>query len=246
MADIRSAWDLPTSSNSGSRASTSTSCNSPFPLLTGLPAELRSPLVLTTRELDIILRLPHDSSLSPSLLLDRGYLSNYTLKNTCPQLTASVWADSYSRRSAASNDTAPSVNLEFVNQDDLVSGRETRTTFMVRRLPRYLSVEQLRQLIEATGSLKDALDLIYVPVFTGKAHANRGYAFLNFKSTQQGAKFLSIIRNDSDSDLAIHLCRCDVVYAHIQSRELMLANLSRIRDAPWWPEPSLPPGLLLL
>lgn len=248
IGDIRSAWDLPSSSNGDSRVSTSSSLNSPFPLLTPLPAELCAPLVLTSRELGILLTLPQESSRSSvPVLLNRMYLSNYTLKPNSAPAVGSLLPASSSAPSARSSENVPlSMFLEFVNVEELLSGIETRTTFMIRRLPRYISVEQLQHLIASTGILNDALDLIYVPVFTGKAHANRGYAFLNFKSPAVGALFMSIIRNNTSTELAFHLCRCDIVYAHIQSRELMLANLSRMREAPWWPEPSLPPGLLLL
>ena len=120
--------------------------------------------------------------------------------------------------------------MEFVNMDDLNSGRENRTTFMVRRLPRYLSVDQLEMLIESTGLLDDSYDLLYVPIFTGKAHANRGYAFINFKSPKLGAMFVSIVKYSVDTPLSKQLSKCDIVYAHIQGRDEMVSNLTRVRS----------------
>ena len=119
--------------------------------------------------------------------------------------------------------------MEYVNMDDLNSGRDTRTTFMIRRLPRYLSSEQLETLVQSTGLLDDAYDLLYVPIFTGKAHANRGYAFINFRTPQLGALFVSIVKFSIDTVLSKQLSKCDIVYAHIQGKDDMVDNLTRIR-----------------
>lgn len=119
--------------------------------------------------------------------------------------------------------------MEYVNMDDLNSGRDMRTTFMIRRLPRYLSSDQLEILIQSTGLLDDAYDLLYVPIFTGKAHANRGYAFINFRTPQLGALFVSIVKFSVETALSKQLSKCDIVYAHIQGKDNMVENLTRIR-----------------
>jgi hypothetical protein len=120
--------------------------------------------------------------------------------------------------------------MEFADMDELAEGRDSRTTFMIRRLPRYLDVDQLQILIESTGLLDDSYDLLYVPIFTGKAHANRGYAFINFKTPKLGGLFLSIIKYSSDSPISKQLSKCDIVYAHVQGRDDMVSNLTRVRD----------------
>ena len=119
--------------------------------------------------------------------------------------------------------------MEYVDMDDLNSGKDARTTFMIRRLPRYLSSDQLESLIQSTGLLDDAYDLLYVPIFTGKAHANRGYAFINFRSGSLGALFVSIVKYSVDTALSKQLAKCDIVYAHIQGKDDMVENLTRIR-----------------
>lgn len=119
--------------------------------------------------------------------------------------------------------------MEYVNMDDLNSGKDTRTTFMIRRLPRYLSSDQLESLVQSTGLLDDAYDLLYVPIFTGKAHANRGYAFMNFRTPHLGALFVSIVKFSVDTHLSQQLAKCDIVYAHIQGKDDMVDNLTRVR-----------------
>lgn len=190
-------------------------------LLSGIAEFQRSPIVLSEVELDLLTEKPRPRVGS--------------LESSAFERTRAV-SDAKSSRGDESVGA-----MEFVNADDLNSGRDERTTYMIRRLPRYLSVEQLSYLLASTGLLKDAADLVYVPIFTGKAHANRGYAFINFRSPQLGALFLTVVKHSPETELSRQLCKCDIVYAHIQSKTAMVANLSRLRDG--WHQPSLPPGL---
>ena len=253
-------WDLP----EGKVAT-------PRSVFTSLPEGHRLPIVLSAEELEVLTGLREQ--LPPNRLADRRYLgrtrrSSTSLTSAVPSgsLNHFLSSASSSQRSVFSSASyghsklgrsfsprmaAGGQYMEFVNLDDINAGRESRTTYMIRRLPRYISVDQLCFLMASSGLLSDAFDLIYVPVFTGKAHANRGYAFINFKSPQLGALFLTIVKHSTDSDLSRQLNRCDIVYAHIQSRDDMISNLSRIRSDSWNGSnadptaPSLPPGLML-
>ena len=139
--------------------------------------------------------------------------------------------------------------MQFVNIEEINAGIEKRTTYMIRRLARYLTSEQLVVLMLSTGVLSDTFDLVYVPIYTGKSYANRGYAFINFKSAHAGALFLSLIRHSHDTDLSLHLGRCDIVYAHIQGKMEMIFNHSLKRNESLFttdePSAALPPGLLI-
>lgn len=253
-------WDLP----EGKVAT-------PRSVFTSLPKGHRLPVVLSSEELEVVIGLR--AHLHPNRFADRSYLgrtrrSSTSLKSAVPSgsLDHFLSSSSYSQRSVFSCGSnghsklgrslsprmaAGGQYMEFVNLDDINAGRESRTLYMIRRLPRYISVDQLCFLTASSELLSDAFDLIYVPVFTGKAHANRGYAFMNFKSPQLGALFLTIVKQSTDSDLSRQLNRCDIVYAHIQSRDDMISNLSRIRSDSWYESnadptaPSLPPGLML-
>lgn len=220
-----------------------------------------APLLLSQGETSILLGLGEGrGSGKERVYFDRKYLADLLVKqesvSTVPTVTlddnilgvsaASSFSSQGSVYSGASMRKVSGSHLDFVNADELNTGRDSRTTFMIRRLPRYLSCDQLLNLLNRSGYLKDSVDLIYVPVFTGKAHANRGYAFVNFKSPHLGALFMTVVRHSSETELSKQLGRCDIVYAHIQSKEGMLANLTRAPTDVNWQEPTVPPGLLVL
>lgn len=262
---LESAWEVPLSSRSSSEESGS---GEPAQkLYTPLTQATFSPVVLSHSELNYILGTTSSES-SPNI----GHFSRriclseqllYTENNNTSSADGAthyhVSDSSAARRSASSSFCSTTSygridglsreshnHLDFVKADDLNTGKESRTTFMIRRLPRYLTSEQVLQLLNRSGYLQDSADLIYVPVFTGKAHANRGYAFINFKSPQLGALFLTVVQHSSETELSRQLGRCDIVYAHIQTKDGMLANLMRIRQEPFMEELSVPPGLLVL
>ena len=198
-----------------------------------------NPVVITVKELEVLLGI--------SLLDGPQHMTGLsTPSNGAPQLS--------SDQGGSGITTACGGFMEFVNMDDINAGTEYRSTFMVRRLPRFLSVDQLELLMRSTGMLDDSYDLIYVPIFTGKAHANRGYAFINFKTPQLGALFVSLVRYSAETALSRQLAKCDIVYAHIQGRDDMISNLGRRAtdggtDILHMPRTSdglvLPPGLKL-
>jgi hypothetical protein len=252
-----SAWDFPSAPTSLSGDDLSISTGST--LFAALTDSQLAPVVLSRGEVEYILGGPHSGSPRvPQIVCRRDYLadSESSLGGTTvrkfsgmefrlPSASSSLFSSNSNPFSRAVSAVHPASRMQFVSVDDLNSGRETRTTFMVRRLPRYISVDQFNYLLQSTGILKDAADLIYVPVFTGKAYANRGYAFVNFKSPHLGALFVTIIRHSPETDLSKQLGRCDIVYAHLQSKEDMIANLARVREGPFWNQPTLPPGLLI-
>ena len=144
---------------------------------------------------------------------------------------------------------------EQVDIEKIENGTEQRCTFMVRKFPRYLSSDQFYLLMGETGLLDDAFDMLYVPVFAGgskKNHnGNRGYAFINFKTAQLGALFVSILRYSPETNLSRHLSSCEIVFAHVQGKIEMLSHfvlsrtsqdgsIANVANAP------LPPGLIIL
>jgi hypothetical protein len=252
-----STWEIPTSSDFRSECLATVS----FPEKnTGSVANARcAPVVLSRAEASILLGLSLDKVTDPvdAELFDRKYLSEIQRTrnfygraatiNLEEQLTGfSATSSISSQATHSSNGNRKYSHLDFVNPDELNMGREQRTTFMIRRLPRYISSEQLVSLLNRSGYLRDSVDLVYVPIFTGKAHANRGYAFVNFRSPQLGALFMTVVRHSPETELSKQLGRCDIVYAHIQSKDAMLANLTRIPSGAYWNQAILPPGLLLL
>jgi hypothetical protein len=252
------SWEVPTHSRTTSRRGSGTL----HFLGTGhgtLTLPKCAPVVLSQGEASILLGLSeHHVPPSQRIIFDRRYLlgakGNLVESSSAPtisleeQLVGVSATSSFSTQGSYSGQSGrkSSSHLDYVNADDLNNGQDTRTTFMIRRLPRYISAEQLLNLLNRSGYLHDSVDLIYVPVFTGKSHANRGYAFVNFKSPQLGALFMTVVRHSSETELAKQLGRSDIVYAHIQSQKAMIENLTRAPDGIIWQEPTLPPGLLVL
>ena len=262
---LESAWEIPFASRPPSEEGREEQPDQSFQ--SPLPESTFAPVVLSQPELNYILGTAGSESSSSIGYVSRRICLSEQLLYSNTNFTSSaegathyhVSDSSVARRSASSSFCSNASygrmeglskegnnHLDFVKADDLNTGKESRTTFMVRRLPRYLTSEQVLQLLNRSGYLQDSADLIYVPVFTGKAHANRGYAFINFKSPQLGALFLTVVQHSSETELSRQLGRCDIVYAHIQTKEGMLANLMRIRQEPFLEELSVPPGLLVL
>ena len=63
-----------------------------------------------------------------------------------------------------------------MNLDDIATGKDTRTTVMIRNIPIKYSDEQL---IEALEEFKGKYDCLYMP-YDYEKNGNKGYAFINF------------------------------------------------------------------
>lgn len=64
----------------------------------------------------------------------------------------------------------------LLNLDDIVSGKDIRTTVMIRNIPiKYTDAN----LIEALKEFKGKYDCLYMP-FDYEKKGNKGYAFINF------------------------------------------------------------------
>ena len=74
----------------------------------------------------------------------------------------------------ASNNNKGEKNL--LNLDDIVTGRDTRTTVMIRNIPIKCTEDIL---IEALEEFKGKYDCLYMP-YDYEKNGNRGYAFINF------------------------------------------------------------------
>jgi hypothetical protein len=65
---------------------------------------------------------------------------------------------------------------QFLNLDDIVTGKDTRTTVMIRNIPIKYTDEIL---IEALNEFNGKYDCLYMP-YDYEKNGNKGYAFINF------------------------------------------------------------------
>ena len=65
---------------------------------------------------------------------------------------------------------------EVLNLDNIISGKDTRTTVMIRNIPIKYSDEQLK---EALDEFKGKYNCLYMP-YDFEKNGNKGYAFINF------------------------------------------------------------------
>jgi RNA recognition motif. (a.k.a. RRM, RBD, or RNP domain) len=110
-----------------------------------------------------------------------------------------------------------------VDSEALRNGTESRLTFMVRKLPRHLAAEHVKELFLAIAPIAKALDLLYVPVYNGKNGQNRGYCFVIFKTRTSAALFVDLLALKNVPD---ELTSCEIVFAHVQGKDNMIQKLA--------------------
>ena len=74
------------------------------------------------------------------------------------------------------NKQNPKGEKQILNLDDIVTGKDTRTTVMIRNIPIKYTDEKL---IEALNEFNGKYDCLYMP-FDYEKKGNKGYAFINF------------------------------------------------------------------
>ena len=67
---------------------------------------------------------------------------------------------------------------QVLNLDDIVSGKDTRTTIMIRNIPIKYTYEKLN---EALSEFHGQYDCLYMP-YDYEKNGNKGYAFINFRN----------------------------------------------------------------
>ena len=119
---------------------------------------------------------------------------------------------------------AACVQRDVVDPVKLLRGEETRTTLMIRRLPRTVSETDLYALLGLS------IDCVYLPLFRGRvssahqAHGfspsplkNRGFGFVNFVSPAAAAVFVQSLSLYGDV-----FAKSEIVFAHVQGKDNML------------------------
>lgn len=116
-------------------------------------------------------------------------------------------------------DEGNNVNL-LLSIDHVRSGRDRRSSLMVRNIPNKYTQQMLLSEFAATGHGSDKMDFFYLPI-DFKNKCNRGYAFVNFVDYKDIIPFFGQYtkcgwkRFNSDKI-------CDITYARIQGKAAML------------------------
>ena len=116
-------------------------------------------------------------------------------------------------------DEGNNINL-LLSIDHVRSGRDRRSSLMVRNIPNKYTQQMLLAEFAATGHGSDKMDFFYLPI-DFKNKCNRGYAFVNFVDYKDIIPFFDQYnkcgwkRFNSDKI-------CDITYARIQGKATML------------------------
>jgi hypothetical protein len=132
--------------------------------------------------------------------------------------------------------------LDHHDARNLLNGSDTRTTFMIRRLNRTLTVNSLCQMINRVASLRNSFDLIYVPVARKSSDGfTRGFAFINFKDPKVAGIFLNQIITQISTNMSIlrALHHSEIVFAQVQGKGETLRHISSRGDDLSFPPPGL-------
>lgn len=131
-----------------------------------------------------------------------------------------------SEMSTTSMSTVSTPNL--VEEDDLRridEGKETRTTLMIKKVPRKYTLEILRREVDEVLACTNTYDLLYLPVDSAKM-TNRGYAFINFASAKSLAVFVRAFRSREWSELNRRSKVAVIQWAYVQGRDATLAHIN--------------------
>ena len=117
----------------------------------------------------------HKNNNSNSNNINNNYKNNNYRKNENNN-NISTNMNSSTNNSSTNNIQCNKGEKNLLNLDDIASGKDTRTTVMIRNIPIKYTDETL---IEALEEFKGKFNCLYMP-FDYEKNGNKGYAFINF------------------------------------------------------------------
>lgn len=125
-----------------------------------------------------------------------------------------------SHRSGQSQNEEKDTRHLLLDLDNVDSGRDTRTSLMVRNIPNKYTQQMLLNELEENGHGPGIIDFFYLPI-DFKNRCNRGYAFVNFVDFKDiipfHTRYFGKHWRTFNSDKI-----CDITYARIQGKQAML------------------------
>eukprot|EP00985_Skeletonema_marinoi_P018868 scaffold10678_cov130-Skeletonema_marinoi.AAC.5 len=157
------------------------------------------------------------SSDSQSPLVNRSKASTRTLSAKSNASIGSGSGGSSGNNSGGNTDENNDLALFIEN---VKSGKDLRSSLMVRNIPNKYTQQMLLGEFAAVGHGPDKMDFFYLPI-DFKNKCNRGYAFVNFVDYKDIVPFFDEYNGTSwkrfNSDKI-----CDITYARIQGKPAML------------------------
>jgi RNA recognition motif 2 len=125
-----------------------------------------------------------------------------------------------SYRSGQSQNEEKDTRHLLLDLDLVDSGRDTRTSLMVRNIPNKYTQQMLLNELQENGHGPGIIDFFYLPI-DFKNRCNRGYAFVNFVDFKDiipfHTRYFGKHWRTFNSDKI-----CDITYARIQGKQAML------------------------
>jgi len=111
-------------------------------------------------------------------------------------------------------------NSSSLNIEAVRSGRDSRSSLMVRNIPNKYTQKMMLAEFAASGHGSDKMDFFYLPI-DFKNKCNRGYAFVNFVDYRDIIPFFDAYNGKSWSKFNSDKI-CEITYARIQGKAAML------------------------
>jgi len=117
-------------------------------------------------------------------------------------------------------------NLYVIFLDKIISGKDKRTTLMVRNIPNKYNLQSLSE--EINLNFDGKYDFLYLPLDNNN-NANLGYAFINFINPYHILMFNDIYKGFKwkkyNSDKI-----CDLTYAKFQGKKELTTHFEKINN----------------
>ncbi|EIJ87697.1 hypothetical protein NEPAR06_0873 [Nematocida parisii] len=123
----------------------------------------------------------------------------------------------------------------FISVEKIISGKDTRTTCMLKNIPNKLNISQLIEVL--TSICYNAFDFVYLRM-DFKSNCNNGYAFINFREAKYIPIFLDAIQGRKWKNFKSEK-KGDIAYARIQGLHMLQSRFRRsdilAADKEYWP-----------
>ena len=114
-------------------------------------------------------------------------------------------------------------DLFIINLDNLIQGKDKRTTVMIRHIPNKYTSEILLEEIDVI--CKNKYDFFYLPIDNDN-NCNLGYAFINFVNPLHIIYFYQKFKSRKWKFYKSHK-ECDLTFAKFQGKSELTANLEK-------------------